>query len=353
MRSPALLVTPFIGARPDLRSLEGIARFAAEHGFAAVQLPALTPEILNLDLAAESGLYCSEVRSMLASAGLSIAGIAAARFGHFLAVPPASTAYLATLAPPGIAPNRQAWRGWAEARFQVLAQACRRLAVSEIITFGGSLLWPAFYPFPPLAEPDVGEAFAELAGRWRPILELFDANGVDVCFELHPGSDLHDGTTFERFLAAVAGHRRCAINFDPSHLLLQHMDYLGFVDSYGPHIRGFHVKDAEFIRSPRVGVYGGYNAWPERPGRFRSAGDGQIDFPSLFARLKGAGFAGWPVLEWECFMKDRFTAAAEGAGRIAAWTGRPLPDLFDAGMRRPLPRRSMEAIIGDRDERSD
>lgn len=134
---------------------------------------------------------------------------------------------------------------------------------------------PAFYPWPPHNRQRFEEAFLELARRWRPILDRFDHHGVDVCFEIHPGEDLHDGVTFERFLALVDNHPRCNILYDPSHLLLQQMDYLGFIDVYHSRIKAFHVKDAEYHASSRSGVYGGYQPWLDRAGRFRSLGTGR------------------------------------------------------------------------------
>jgi len=136
---------------------------------------------------------------------------------------------------------------------------------------------------------------------------------VDLCFELHPGEDLHDGTTFGRFLALTGEHPRCHILYDPSHMLLQHMDYLGFIDHWHSRIRAFHVKDAEFNRSANSGVYGGYQPWIDRPGRFRSPGDGQIDFTAIFSKLAQYDYPGWATLEWECCLKAGETGAREGA----------------------------------------
>jgi sugar phosphate isomerase/epimerase len=136
---------------------------------------------------------------------------------------------------------------------------------------------------------------------------------VDACFELHPGEDLHDGATFERFLAAVDNHPRANILFDPSHMVLQQLDYLQFLDLYHDRVRAFHVKDAEFRRTGRSGVYGGYQDWIDRPGRFRSLGDGQVDFRSIFSKMAQYDYPGWAVLEWECCIKHPEQGAAEGA----------------------------------------
>ena len=105
----------------------------------------------------------------------------------------------------------------------------------------------------------VETGFKELANRWLPILNEFDAQGVDLCYEIHPGEDLHDGLSFERFLNATGQHPRACILYDPSHFLLQQMDYLQFIDFYHQRIRAFHVKDAEFRPSGKAGVYGGYS----------------------------------------------------------------------------------------------
>ena len=154
-------------------------------------------------------------------------------------------------------------------------------------------------------------AFDELAKRWLPILNAFDDAGVDIGFEIHPGEDLHDGVTFEMFLERVNNHPRCNILFDPSHLILQQLDYLGFMDAYKDRIKLAHIKDAEFNPTAKQGVYGGYQPWIDRAGRFRSLGDGQVDFNGIFSKLAANDFDGWAVLEWECCLKH----PEDGAGK--------------------------------------
>ena len=155
--------------------------------------------------------------------------------------------------------------------------------------------------------------FKELAKRWVPILNAFDKAGIDVCYEIHPGEDLHDGVTFERFLRATGNHPRVKILYDPSHFVLQQLDYLQYIDFYHPYIKMFHVKDGEFNPSGKSGVYGGYQNWIDRPGRFRSPGDGQVDFKSIFSKLAQYDYEGWAVLEWECCIKHPEQGAQEGA----------------------------------------
>jgi sugar phosphate isomerase/epimerase len=75
----------------------------------------------------------------------------------------------------------------------------------------------------------------------------------------------------------------------------------------------FHVKDAEFRPTGRQGVYGGFQPWVDRAGRFRSLGDGQVDFGTIFSKLTQYGFDGWAVMEWECCIKSAEQGAREGA----------------------------------------
>jgi len=173
------------------------------------------------------------------------------------------------------------------------------------------------------------EGFKELAARWKPILDFADENGVDFAYELHPGEDLYDGATFEMFLEATGNHPRVNINYDPSHFILQCLDYVGFIDVYGSRIKAFHVKDAEFRPSAKAGVYGGYLGWKERPGRFRSLGDGQVDFKAIFSKFAQYDFKGWAVLEWECCLKHPEQGAAEGVAFIRDHIIRVTDKAFD------------------------
>jgi len=209
------------------------------------------------------------------------------------------------------------------------------LGLKAHATFSGALAWPFFYPWPQRPAGLIDEAFKELARLWTPILNVFDEAGVDVCYELHPGEDLHDGATFERFLDAVGGHKRANILYDPSHMVLQQLDYLAFLDIYHERVRAFHVKDGEFNPSGRAGVYGGYLDWINRPGRFRSLGDGEIDFGGIFSKMAQYDYPGWAVVEWECCIKSPEDGASEGSdfvrSHIIRVTDRAFDDFAGAG----------------------
>jgi sugar phosphate isomerase/epimerase len=313
MKGPAIFLAQFAGDTPPFDSLAGMAQWAGALGYRGIQVPTLGPQFIDLALAADSDTYCDDLRGALARHGIEISELSTHLQGQLLAVHPSYDRLYDGFAPPQLRNNPSARTAWATEQLLLAARASRRLGLTAHATFSGALLWPFMYPWPQRPPGLVDEGFAELARRWLPILNAFDEAGVDLCFELHPGEDLHDGVTFERFLDAVGGHARANILFDPSHLLLQHMDYLAFIDIYHERIKAFHVKDAEFQKSGRSGVYGGYQNWLERPGRFRSPGDGQIDFKALFSKLAQYDYNGWAVLEWECCLKNAEDGAREGA----------------------------------------
>jgi len=310
---PAIFLAQFADDHAPFNSLDGIARWAAQLGFVGVQIPSWDSRLFNLKLAAESRDYCEEVLGILDAAGLKLTELSTHLQGQLVASNPAYDALLDGFAPAQLAGRPKEQQAWAVQQLQWAAEASSNLGLKAHATFSGALAWPYFYPWPQRPAGLVEDAFEELGRRWTPILNLFDEAGVDVCYELHPGEDIHDGISFEMFLDRLGGHKRCNILFDPSHFVLQQLDYLEFIDIYHDRIKMFHVKDAEFRPNGRQGVYGGYQPWISRAGRFRSLGDGQVDFRGIFSKLAQYDFEGWAVLEWECCLKNSEQGAREGA----------------------------------------
>jgi sugar phosphate isomerase/epimerase len=329
IKGPAIFLAQFAGDAPPFDSLDRIAGWAAGHGYVGVQIPSWDGRLFDLARAAESRDYCDEVRGTLAGHGLSLTELSTHLQGQLVAVHPAYNTGFDGFAPSAVRGNPRARQEWAAAQLRLAARASRNLGLSAHASFSGALAWPYVYPWPQRPAGLIETAFDELARRWRPILDAFDDSGVDLCFEIHPGEDLFDGRTFEMFLERVDGHKRCRILYDPSHLVLQQLDYLGFIDRYHDRIGMFHVKDAEFRPSASQGVYSGYAPWVDRAGRFRSPGDGQVDFGAIFSKLTSYGYEGWAVLEWECCMKHPEQGAAEGADFIRAHIIRVAERAFD------------------------
>jgi sugar phosphate isomerase/epimerase len=329
MQGPGLFLAQFAGDAPPFNSLDAICQWAASLGYKGVQIPSWDVRLFDLARAAESDAYCDEVKGTAARHGLAITELSTHLQGQLVAVHPAYDVAFDGFAAPEVRGNPQARQEWAVQQMRFAARASQRLGLKAHVTFSGALVWPFLYPWPQRPAGLVETAFAELGRRWKPILDAFDEAGVDVCYEIHPGEDLHDGLSFERFLDAVGGHKRAAINYDPSHFLLQQLDYVAFIDIYHERIKAFHAKDAEFNPSGRAGVYGGYANWIDRPGRFRSLGDGQVDFGAIFSKLAQYDYDGWAVLEWECCLKHPEDGAREGAEFIEAHIIRVTEKAFD------------------------
>jgi sugar phosphate isomerase/epimerase len=318
IKGPAVFLAQFVNDTAPYDTLDGLAEWAAGHGFLGVQIPSWDGRLFDLGKAAESRGYCEEIMGVLATHGIEVTELSSHLQGQLVAVHPAYDLAFDGFAPEAVRGKPSARQAWAVEQLKLAAKASSNLGLAAHASFSGALAWPYVYPWPQRPAGLVETAFDELAARWRPILDVFDENGVDLAFEIHPGEDLHDGVTFEMFLDRVGNHKRANILYDPSHFLLQQLDYLAFIDIYHERIRAFHVKDAEFNPTGRQGAYGGFQNWADRAGRFRSLGDGQVDFAGIFSRLTEHGFDGWAVMEWECCIKDSEQGAEEGAPFIAA-----------------------------------
>jgi sugar phosphate isomerase/epimerase len=345
IKGPAIFLAQFMGPDAPFDNLANLADWAKSLGYEGIQLPT-DPRLFDLDIASASQAYCDEVKGMLAERGLAITELSTHLQGQLVAVHPAYDTLFDGFAAPQVRGNPQARQVWAVGQMKAAAQASRRLGLTTHASFSGALAWPYLYPWPQRPAGLVEEAFAELARRWLPILDAFDDAGVDVCYELHPGEDLHDGLSFERFLDGVKNHKRANILYDPSHFVLQQLDYLAFIDIYHERIKAFHVKDAEFRPDGRQGVYGGYSGWLDRAGRFRSLGDGQVDFSAIFSKMAQYDYAGWAVLEWECCLKHPEDGAREGADFIRRHIIRVAERAFDDFAGSGADRAQLRALMG-------
>lgn len=329
IKGPGIFLAQFMGDQPPFNELKSICDWAAGLGFIGVQLPGNEKRCIDLKLAAESKTYCDELKATVNSAGLQITEVATHIIGQLVAVHPAYDQLFDGFAPAEVRGNPKARTEWAIQEMKYAAKACQNLGITACPSFSGSLLWPYFHPWPQRPAGLVEEGFKELAKRWLPILDTFDECGVNVCYEIHPSEDLFDGITYEMFLEQVNHHPRACLLYDPSHFVLQQLDYLAYIDYYHERIKAFHVKDSEFTPSGKQGTFGGYQSWLNRAGRYRSPGDGQVDFKSIFSKLTQYDYDGWAVLEWECSLKHPEDGAREGAEFIKNHIIRVTEKAFD------------------------
>ncbi|MBP6900235.1 MAG: sugar phosphate isomerase/epimerase [Burkholderiaceae bacterium] len=329
LQGPAIFLAQFASDQAPFNSWDGITRWAASLGYRGVQLPSGDARLFDLELAAQSKTYCDQIAGIARANGVEITELSTHLQGQLVAVHPAYDEAFDVFAPAALRGKPAERQRWAVQQMLLAAKASQNLGLKASISFPGALAWPFVYPWPQRPAGLIETAFDELARRWRPILDAYDEAGCDVAFELHPGEDLFDGASFEMLLERVDRHPRLAIAYDPSHFVLQQLDYLEFIDLYHERIKVFHVKDAEFRPSGRQGVYSGYQPWTQRAGRFRSLGDGQVDFRAVFSKMAQYGFAGWAVLEWECCLKHPEQGAAEGAPFIRDHIIRVTDKAFD------------------------
>ena len=313
LKGPAIFLAQFMGDQPPFNDLKSICQWVRSLGFVGVQIPTWDARCIDLQKAAESKTYADELKGTIRECGLEITELSTHLQGQLVAVHPAYDSLFDGFAPANVRGNSKARTEWAVQQLKWAAKASQNLGLNALATFSGALLWQTVYPWPQRPAGLVETGFKELANRWLPILNVFDENGIDVCYEIHPGEDLHDGISYEMFLEKVNQHPRACLLYDPSHFVLQCLNYLDYIDNYHERIRMFHVKDAEFNPTGKQGVYGGYQSWIDRAGRFRSLGDGQVDFKSIFSKLAQYNYKGWAVLEWECCIKNAEDGAREGA----------------------------------------
>jgi sugar phosphate isomerase/epimerase len=335
IKGPGIFLAQFLGDTAPFDTLEEICQWSKSLGFKGVQIPSWATSYFDLQKAAESKTYADEIKGLVNSHGLEITELSTHLQGQLVAVNPAYDDLFDAFAPASVHKNPKARQEWAVQQLKYAAKASQNLGLTEHATFSGALLWPMVYPWPQRPAGVVETGFTELAKRWLPILDVFEDNGVDLCYEIHPGEDLHDGISYEMFLEKVNNHKRANLLYDPSHFVLQCLDYLEYIDIYHERIKMFHVKDAEFNPTGRQGVYGGYQNWVERAGRFRSLGDGQVDFKSIFSKMAQYNFSGWAVMEWECALKHPEDGAKEGAifikDHIIRVTEKAFDDFASAG----------------------
>jgi sugar phosphate isomerase/epimerase len=313
IKGPGIFLAQFLGDKPPFNDLKSICQWAKSIGFVGVQIPTWDPRCIDLKNASESKTYCDELKGLINECGLEITELATHLQGQLVAVHPAYDILFDAFAPDNVKGNSKARTEWAVQQMKYAAKASQNLGLNACPSFSGALLWHTFHPWPQRPAGLVEDGFKELAKRWLPILNVFDECGVDVCYEIHPGEDLFDGITYEMFLEKVNQHSRACLLYDPSHFVLQQLNYIEYIDIYHERIRAFHVKDAEFNPTGKQGTFGGYQSWLNRAGRYRSPGDGQVDFKTIFSKLAQYDYAGWAVMEWECCIKHPEDGAKEGA----------------------------------------
>lgn len=308
--------------KPGWQTLEECARTAASLGYRGLQCHLWNGGPINTELAATSKAYCDDMQAVATNAGCPIVEVANHCDTQLVRCTPAYLKMHSWPAPKHLHGNPAALAEWAANRAKLSVAAAANFGFKNVAAFSGTGMFHTMYPWPQRPKGLVTAGYHALAKAWRPILDFADLHDVTVRFEIHPGEDLHDGDSFEQWLPYVKHHSRAGILLDLSHFVLSGMrmtHMLGYINQWKDRIGMFHVKDGEFQPTPGGGVYGGFNDWRKRPSRFRSLGDGQIDYPAVFALLQTLGLDLWATVEWECAFKPWNQGVSEAAKYVEAW----------------------------------
>ncbi|WP_018655486.1 sugar phosphate isomerase/epimerase family protein [Actinomadura flavalba] len=226
----------------------------------------------------------------------------------------------------GILPSRiwgdgspEGVRQRAAAEMADTARAAARLGVDTVVGFTGSSIWHTLALFPPTPPSMIDRGYADFAERWNPILDVFDEVGVRFAHEVHPSEIAYDHHTTLRALEAV-GHRPAfGLNWDPSHMVWQDIDPVGFLHDFRDRIYHVDCKDTRVRpRDGRRGRLSSHLPWGDarRSWDFVSTGRGDVPWEECFRALNAIGYAGPVSIEWEDAGMDRLRGAPEALAFI-------------------------------------
>jgi sugar phosphate isomerase/epimerase len=324
IKGPAIFLAQGYG-KPGWSTLAECAKTAGSLGYKGMQVQLWKGGPIDLNNAATSAEYCQEQQGIATEAGCPIVELANHCDTQLVVCGQAYFPLHKGLAPEALRGSPSDVAEWALGRAKKSASAARNFGFDTVAAFSGTSIFHTVYPWPQRPAGLVEAAMNHLASSWMPAFDHAKELGVKYCFELHPGEDLMDGTTFEMFLQYVKDHVACCILLDLSHFALAAMAkkaMLAYIKKFKDRIKMMHVKDGEFFSNENGGVYGGYLPWHKRQGRFRSLGDGQIDYQAVFDLVgRELGLDLCSTVEWEdCAGKGWKQGVREGVDYVNAWT---------------------------------
>jgi len=269
-------------AFPSL-SLEELATWAAENGFQMLELacwPAGEEKdrkyggVAHIDVAALTPAKASEINGMLAEKGLAISSL-----GYY---------------PNALHPDL-AHREHVIAHLKKVILGAEMLGVSIVGTFVGRAWNPELTGRE--WQKDLDYNFAEFMKVWPDLVKFAADHHVKIAIENCPmlwadtwpgGSNLpHSPALIRRMFEAVPDEN-FGLNFDPSHLVWQQIDYIRFVYDFGDRIFHVHAKDMAIDEEMfyQDGILGCGFRWqiPRLPGQ------GLVDWQELVAALYDVGY---------------------------------------------------------------
>lgn len=273
----------FVSAILPEQDLEQVLRFAAATGYDCVELmcwPVSEAErryagVTHLDATNFTESDAERVRRLSQAAGVSISGL-----GYY---------------PNPLSPDEAEARRAAE-HLRVVIRAAAVLGVPQVNTFIGR--------DPAKSIEDNWPRFLEV---WRPLVSFAEEQGVRIGIENCPmfftadewpgGKNLAVSPAIWRRMFADIPSPHFGLNFDPSHLVWQHMDYLSPLREFRDRLFHVHAKDAriERHRLNEVGIL----ATPLQFHTPKLPGLGDVDWGAFVSTLNEVGYRGPVCVEVE------------------------------------------------------
>lgn len=265
---------------PDLPLQEVIA-FAADEGFACVELMCWPPGeadrryagVTHVDVTCLDDDEACRIRELVRQQNIGISAL-----GYY---------------PNPLDPNSENRRVYLDHLKKVIA-AAPRLDVRLVNTFIGrdparsvEANWPAFQQ----VWPDLVQ-YAEKEGVKLGIENCPMLFGLD---EWPGGKNLAVSPALWESMFQEIPSPHFGLNFDPSHLVWQHIDYVRCIRDFGARIFHVHAKDTRIDadRLYSLGILGlGWHT-PKLPGL------GDVDWGRLFSALTDVGYTGPVCIEVE------------------------------------------------------
>ena len=325
-------VTLFTGQWADM-PFEEVARLAASWGYDGLEI-ACSGDHLDLARADEDPAYLQSRLDVLDRYGLKVWAISNHLAGQAVCDDPIDFRHQAIV-------RDYVWgdgdaegvRRRAAEDMKRAARVARKLGVDTVVGFTGSKIWPYVAMFPPVPAEVIDAGYEDFATRWNPILDVFDGEGVRFAHEVHPSEIAYDYWTTVRALECIEHREAFGLNWDPSHLLWQGLDTIGFITDFADRIYHVDCKDTRLRpASGRSGILGSHLPWgdPRRGWDFVSTGHGDMHWEDAFRALRSIGYTGPISIEWEDVGMDRLHGAAEAVVRIRELLWKKPDASFDA-----------------------
>ena len=267
---------------PDL-SLEEVVEFAAESGYGCVEVmcwPKGKAErryagVTHIDVTGFTDSDAEQVNELFDQLDVTISGL-----GYY---------------PNPLAPDEAEAQVYVE-HIKAVILAAEKLGVPVVNTFIGRD-WTR----------SLDENWPRFLSTWRPLIAFAEDHGIKIGIENCPmlftrdewpgGKNLARSPAIWRRMFEDIPSPNFGLNYDPSHLIWQQMDYLAPLREFKDRLYHVHAKDARIDRHKldQVGVLGFPNEYhtPKLPGM------GDVDWGKFFSTLTDTGYNGPVAVEVE------------------------------------------------------